>query len=395
MNTITLAYSKESFNKVDKKHNYSVKCILLAALLFLNASFLYSQPVSQTFNTSGTYVVPAGYTAIVTIQAWGGGGGGNGGGGGGGAYASRTSVSLPAGNYTVTVGTGGAANTNGTASSFGLSTAAYYVLADFGRRDPNDFSGGIGGALANSIGAIRFSGGRGGALGTNIGGGGGGSATPTANGGAGTNTGTAGTGQGAGGAGTNTTPGGNGVAPGGGGGGAFANGVSGGRGAAGRVIVTVNTFLPVTFGDISAKILNDHLIVNWVTLSETNNDYFEIEVSKDGKSFNKAGVIQSKYESGNNQGASYSYSISMTEISTILAAALFSLLCIAGVGRKHKLLTRLYTLLVVLSFTYTACNKKQVQVDVDNENKLFVRIKQVDLDGGFSYSKVLTAYKAD
>ena len=82
-----------------------------------------AQPTSQTFNSSGTYTVPTGYTAIVTIQAWGGGGGGGNnsgnakGGGGGGAYASIITTLNP-GSYTVTVGTGGTTGNAGGNSSF-------------------------------------------------------------------------------------------------------------------------------------------------------------------------------------------------------------------------------------------------------------------------------------
>ena len=53
--------------------------------------FIYAQPVSQTFNASGTYTIPNGYSANINVQVWGAGGGGgysagngNGGGGGGG-----------------------------------------------------------------------------------------------------------------------------------------------------------------------------------------------------------------------------------------------------------------------------------------------------------------------
>src|SRR5688572_17345624 len=83
---------------------------LLTLILF--SAPIFSQPTSQTFNTSGNYIVPAGYSATVTIEVWGGGGGGGPNisgvraGGGGGAYASST-LSLGPGSYPVTVGTGG------------------------------------------------------------------------------------------------------------------------------------------------------------------------------------------------------------------------------------------------------------------------------------------------
>src|SRR5258706_2920346 len=85
-------------------------CLLLFISLFLISKSGNSQPTSQTYTSGGTYTytVPVGYSAVVTIEAWGAGGGGGTsssgakGGGGGGAYASL-STTLSAGNYSVTV----------------------------------------------------------------------------------------------------------------------------------------------------------------------------------------------------------------------------------------------------------------------------------------------------
>ena len=73
-------------------------------------------PVSQTFNSNGTFNVPAGVTSI-TVQAWGGGGAGGGStpganategrggaGGGGGAFASRTISVTPLSTLNIVVG---------------------------------------------------------------------------------------------------------------------------------------------------------------------------------------------------------------------------------------------------------------------------------------------------
>lgn len=86
------------------------------------------------------------------IRIWGGGGGGangtNAGGGGAGAYAEAWVDTVPGTDYTVTVGTGGGAEANGTASSVGsLITAAGGGLA-------NSASGGSGGASGSATVAI-------------------------------------------------------------------------------------------------------------------------------------------------------------------------------------------------------------------------------------------------
>ena len=81
----------------------------------------------QQFNTSGTFTVPAGVRVVQVLLVGGGGGGGNGGGGGGGGgvlFIPNYKVT-PAGSITVTVGTGGAINTNGLNSQWDVHQVAF------------------------------------------------------------------------------------------------------------------------------------------------------------------------------------------------------------------------------------------------------------------------------
>jgi len=82
----------------------------------------------QDFTASGTWTAPSGVTRVV-VALWGGGGGGGncggdifcdtpGQGGGGGGYASSVLTVTPGATYTVTIGTGGASDTDGTSSQF-------------------------------------------------------------------------------------------------------------------------------------------------------------------------------------------------------------------------------------------------------------------------------------
>jgi len=53
--------------------------------------------------------------------------------------------------------------------------------------------------------------------------------------------------------------------------------------------------LPVTLLTFSASIQdNSKVLINWITVSETNNDYFIVESSNDGISFKKIGKIDAK-----------------------------------------------------------------------------------------------------
>ena len=68
---------------------------------------------SQTFNSTGTYIVGSGVTSV-KVEAWGGGGGGGAtAGGGGGGYASRIITVTPGNSFIVTVGAGGSAGNDG------------------------------------------------------------------------------------------------------------------------------------------------------------------------------------------------------------------------------------------------------------------------------------------
>jgi hypothetical protein len=248
--------------------------------LIFASTFTLAQPTSQTFNSSGTYTVPAGYAAIATIEAWGAGGGGGSntsgvkGGGGGGAYASSTTT-LNAGSFTVTVGTGGIAGAAGGNSSF-----TTIVIAEGGGSTANG-TGGAGGTTAGSTGTTKIAG----AAGANNSGNDGGA------GGAGANSGGAG---GSGGTG-NSTNGTNGTQPGGGGGGKGGpgNSTTSGNGGDGRVIVTVNTVLSVRFGNIKAFEKPQGIQIEWITYAESNLEKYKVERSIDGIHFNPIGEIAS------------------------------------------------------------------------------------------------------
>lgn len=292
-----------------------MKKVYLLIAAFICIQFSIAQPTSQTFNSSGTYVVPAGYTATVVIEAWGAGGGGGTnsgnakGGGGGGAFASITTT-LTAGSYAVTVGTGGGPAVAGGASSF----TAICVAA--GGSSTTNATGGAGGTIAGSTGTIRQAGGPGGngAASTGIrgGGGGGGSATLSATGGTGGNGvagapgtgGAGGTGQGTGGAGADDdgTPDGQaGIAPGGGGGGRGNNGNSA-SGADGRVVVTIQSILPVRLKSFSAVKKSAGVQLQWHAETESNLAGYNIERSVDGINFSTISTVTAR-----NSGSSVSY----------------------------------------------------------------------------------------
>lgn len=50
--------------------------------------------------------------------------------------------------------------------------------------------------------------------------------------------------------------------------------------------------LPVTWSDVSAKVANGSVLVEWSTYSEINNDYFEVEHSLDNENYNAIGRVE-------------------------------------------------------------------------------------------------------
>lgn len=274
----TTANSKNSFGKttvaniissvkednIFSKNRKAVKHMMVAlfGFAFLSFSQISNGQTTLTYNASTTFTVPTGVTSI-TVACWGGGGGGGeesiakdvGGGGGGGAYASSVVTVTPGSTYTITVGSGGAYNSQaagstGGSSSFTLGGTTYVLAVGGVGGNINGTGGGAGGAAASCTGTTTHSGGAG-AAGTNSAssGGGGGAAGSTANGGAasGVTAGSGGaTGGGAGAAGTSTrgSAGNPGNTPGGGGSGSYASSSNvyvAGAGGVGQVTLTYTT----------------------------------------------------------------------------------------------------------------------------------------------------------
>ena len=230
---------------------------LLALIILLLSLNSLAQVQTQTFNTNGTFDVPAGVTQI-TVEAWGGGGGGGfarsvngaaGGGGGGGAYYKAIVNVTPGQSIPVTIGQGGTGGaTNGTGANGGGTTSfGAYLSANGGNPGAGVSTNSSGAGGTGGAGGI-YSGGNG-ANGINEtgvgtgGGGGGGSAGTDSNGnqGSGLIGGSAVIGGGAGGNGARGTAGGDGTAPGGGGAGGHrrsGNNRSGGNGADGKIVIS-------------------------------------------------------------------------------------------------------------------------------------------------------------
>lgn len=226
-----------------------IKKLAFLLVLFSVHFGMKAQTASQTFTTSGSFLVPAGVTQI-TVEVWGGGGRGGSrtsgsgayGGGGGGAYARKIVTVVPNTSYSYTVGAGSSSTAAGGDSYF-INTST--VLAKGGNSVPNNSAtGATGGAAGSCIGDVVYAGGNG-AGGAGSVAGGGGAAAGTINAGANALLSVGGIGANSGGSGGNGRTGSNGngtsaTGNGGGGGGAYRTSGSptGGNGANGQITIT-------------------------------------------------------------------------------------------------------------------------------------------------------------
>lgn len=169
--------------KIMKKHYIIIALILFIAI----CKETKSQVSSQTFTTSGTFIVPAGVTSItIEVVGAGGDGGINGtGGGGGGGYAMGTYTVTPLSTFSVTIGING-----GGAS--GTTVGGFFIQASGGENGVSVANPGVGGGGSGGVGiagAVNFTGGTGGGgYYTYFGGGGAGAAGALGNGSNGGNT---------------------------------------------------------------------------------------------------------------------------------------------------------------------------------------------------------------
>ncbi len=265
----------------------------------------------HTFTANGTFIVNGtinGVEADVIGGSGGGGGSGNsnsrgGGGGGGGAYSYINISALNNGSYAVTIGGAGAAGTtNGAGGAGGDSwfNATTTVIAHGGSGGGvgSSTSGGAGGPAASGVGTIKYSGGNGAAGSNNnyAGAGGGGAGTNGSGGNASTTNAGNGTASygGTGGAGRlAASPGaGNaGNAYGGGGGGGYTTSgtrYAGGAGAAGIVVITYPTPLPITtnYSQSSQQCWNGTAWIGVGTASNATNNFNASDIYEQNLYFN-------------------------------------------------------------------------------------------------------------
>lgn len=135
------------------------------------------------------------------------------------------------------------------------------------------------------------------------------------------------------------------------------------------------------------------LTFSWTTTSEENNNYFVIEGSVDGKQWNDLEQVNSYWSGGNGSTAhSYFAFFGQHPIEAGISGAVGIVLIIVFLGslleRKKKKSMKIPSVIVLLLSVFIfSCQKTNVVKQ--HSNYRYFQLKQVDLDGNASYSKVI------
>ncbi|WP_346238422.1 hypothetical protein ABDK00_008765 [Niabella insulamsoli] len=150
------------------------------------------------------------------------------------------------------------------------------------------------------------------------------------------------------------------------------------------------TTLPVTMGAMSASLTEGILSVKWTTLSETNNDHFDIEASTDGVEFTKIGSLRSKSNGVNSSGPlNYEFSIA---VGNALMGGFSILLLVTGLFFRRKVnVLSLAVFGLSCGLFFISCTKNDSSVPIDNNKTIYVRVAEVSKDGEVAYFNIIKA----
>jgi hypothetical protein len=158
---------------------------------------------------------------------------------------------------------------------------------------------------------------------------------------------------------------------------------------------TGNVVLPVVFNGLKAELKNSKLIVDWSTVSENNNAYFEVQGSSNGADFIKLGAVSSKGNNGNSsEPLSYQF---IADANGSLLLSGFGILTLLGgvlllrLQKRKSILFLVSACIFLPALPITSCTKSIKAPDSTADQKIFIRIAQVDKDGTSSFSKVVHA----
>lgn len=150
-----------------------------------------------------------------------------------------------------------------------------------------------------------------------------------------------------------------------------------------------STALPVNFGPVSALLQHQRLKVSWQTLTEVNNDHFEVQASADGKIFKTIATIATRAKQGNaDLPLNYHTTLNMQDAAGLMGMGLLCLLSATAIGTRKKWMS-MALVLILITFIGYSCSKGDT-VNTSSPD-IYIRIAQVDKDSTTTYSKVVKA----
>ncbi|WP_018627737.1 hypothetical protein [Niabella aurantiaca] len=157
------------------------------------------------------------------------------------------------------------------------------------------------------------------------------------------------------------------------------------------VNVTTTAALSVTFGPISAILGRDALKVQWTTVAETNNDYFEVQASVNGEDFQTLGRVSAKAVDGDGAATRrYAFEQNRNKLSHgwMVVPFIVLLLLLPGMLLSKRRSAFIFLLGCVIA---TGSCTKSAEIGYMENRKLYIRIVSVDQEGVKEYSKVVIA----
>jgi hypothetical protein len=154
-----------------------------------------------------------------------------------------------------------------------------------------------------------------------------------------------------------------------------------------------NASLPITLGGLNADISGEQLLVKWTTLTEKNNVAFDIEASLDGNRFTKIGTVNSKATNGNSdESLHYEFLLSLDTNNLAFVWGGLAFACSLLFLRRSKAAGMLLMTGIVVVVSVISCTKQDAGIE-GKEAKVFIRLKQINKDGTFEYSKIIQAVR--
>jgi hypothetical protein len=161
--------------------------------------------------------------------------------------------------------------------------------------------------------------------------------------------------------------------------------------AASAVTVRVVTgLLPMELSDFTVTQDANGVKLNWRTNTESNNAYFVIQKSADGLQYTDIATVNSKAVHGNSNSAiDYSYEIVGVVVKADMNNLMVVTILLGLIGLLNKLSYWKKGLLIgAVCLLLFSCSKSIQTPTTSIKSNTQYRLKQVDLDGHFTYSAV-------